>query len=238
VNPSRSRAIAGATTLTLALAGCVPEGPASREEPAPSKPPQAKPSAPAMVFRDDFERAELGSEWRPLSEAWRIARGELCVAGAHNQGVWLTRKIPMNARIAFDARADSADGDIKAELWGDGKSGASSASYDDATGYLVIFGGWRNSRHMLARLDEHGAGPTLTVDPSAEDRRKHPVVPGQRYRFLIERRDGKTVRWWIDDRLVLELADRQPLVGAGHEHFGFNDWTAAVCFDNLEISPL
>ena len=26
--------------------------------------------------------------------------------------------------------------------------------------------------------------------------------------------------------------------GAGHEHLGFNDWDAPVCFDNLKVTPL
>jgi hypothetical protein len=29
-----------------------------------------------------------------------------------------------------------------------------------------------------------------------------------------------------------------PLRGAGHDHFGFNNWQVKVCFDNLKIVPL
>ena len=63
-------------------------------------------------------------------------------------------------------------------------------------------------------------------------------MPGQLYRFKVERTDGKTVRWFVDDIEFLSLADTQPLAGAGHDHFGFNDWDAKVCFDNVRVTPL
>ena len=232
--------------MLVALASCVPEGPAARDEAQVTAPerrtaegadPAGDPELP-LAFRDDFERADLGKSWRVAGGGWRVEGGELCVRGAKNHGVWLRRRLPANARIRFDARADSADGDVKAELWGDGKSGATSASYSNATSYLVIFGGWENSRHVLARIDEHGDDRlSLEIDPRADDGRLKPAALGQRYRFRVERRDGKTIKWWVDDELMLELADREPLAGAGHDHFGFNDWTAPVCFDNLEITP-
>ena len=34
------------------------------------------------------------------------------------------------------------------------------------------------------------------------------------------------------DRVVIGVA------GAGHEHFGLNEWEAPVCFDNLKVTPL
>jgi len=42
----------------------------------------------------------------------------------------------------------------------------------------------------------------------------------------------------VNDVLYFEMVDDDPLQGPGHEHFGFNDWEAPVCFDNLKISPL
>jgi len=228
----------------LLMAGCVPEGAPTSSKPPPRAASRERPSkeSDALLggpFRDDFNRAELGDGWRALSRAWKIAGGELCGDGARNRGVWLRRRIPDNARIEFDARAATDEGDIKVEVWGDGMSGASGPSYDDATSYLFIYGGWRNSRHVLARLDEHAPQRlALEVDPSSDDPRQRAVEQGQVYRFRIERRDKKTVSWWIDELLVHELDDPDPLVGQGHDHFAFNQWTARVCFDNLVITPL
>ena len=93
--------------------------------------------------------------------------------------------------------------------------------------------------HVLARLDEHAADRSeLRVDPGETDPRAQPVLPDRSYRFKIERTDGQTVRYFVDDVEILSLKDSSPLAGDGHEHFGFNDWQVPACFDNLTIIPL
>ena len=237
----------------LLAAACVPEGPPTTDTSAPPPPRPAAPSktAPSKagslpqrppiteVFEDTFDRDALGPDYNALSPAWKIVANKLCVRGARNKGVWLLRKLPVNARIELDAVSESPDGDIKIELWGDGASGATSTSYTNATSYLAIFGGWKNTRHVLARLDEHGEDRlTLEVDATSDDERQRPVAPGQPYRFEIERSNGQSVRMRVNEATYFELWDDEPLAGAGHEHFGFNDWDAPVCFDNLKITPL
>ena len=244
--------VRGATTLALLLSSCVPEGPATLEgAPAAAKPaptaarPRAAdggaPSLPTITapFEDTFDRVELGPDWNVLSPKWKISGGRLCVRGARNRGVWLTRKLPVNARIEFDAYSESSEGDLKAEIWGDGVSGATGTSYTNATSYLAILGGWKNTRHVLARLDEHGDDRLeLEVEPNSDDERARPVEAGQPYRFVIERADGKTVQWSVNGLTLFDLPDPEPLSGAGHEHLGFNEWDAPVCFDNLKVTPL
>lgn len=191
------------------------------------------------VFEDDFERKTVGADWYRLSNVWKIEDGKLCGEGARNKGVWLRRRLPTNARIEFEATSNSPDGDIKAELWGDGMSGATSTSYTNATSYLTIFGGWKNRFHVLARIDEHADDRLeIRVDPGSAEEREKPVVAGRVYAFRVERADGKTVSWWVDGHLMHRLEDPEPLTGEGHEHFGFNDWDVPVCFDNVRITPL
>ncbi|MCC6554394.1 MAG: hypothetical protein IT372_15560 [Polyangiaceae bacterium] len=251
------------TVLALLPFACVPEGPAtgdagapaartaaappSRPRPAPaaSEGPAASAAQPAPAppiteaFEDSFDRVELGPDWSALSPKWRIAGGRLCARGARNRGVWLRRALPENAIVEFDAIAESEEGDLKAELWGDGKSGATSTSYTNATSYLVILGGWKNKKHVLARLDEHGEDRLeLDVDPESDDERARAVEPGQPYRFKIERADGRTLTWSVNEARYFELPDTEPLTGPGHEHLGFNDWDAPVCFDNVRVTPL
>jgi hypothetical protein len=248
-----------------ALGGCVPEGPSTADAgpppkpavaPAPRSSASAKPavasasSVPAVpaapsrppivaVWEDTFDRAELGPDWVSLSPTWKVTNGRLCGRGARNKGVWLQRKLPLNARIEFDAFAESAEGDLKVELWGDGASGATSTSYTNATSYLAILGGWKNTKHVLARLNEHGEDRLeIDVDPNSDDERMRAIAPGQAYHFKVERADGKKVEWSVNGVVYFDLADREPLSGAGHEHLGFNDWDAPVCFDNLKVTPL
>jgi hypothetical protein len=257
----RAGALVAAST---ALCACVPEGPATVDAGAtPSKAPAAAVTAPtahpnarstavaasaapaapqpliSAPWEDAFDRAELGPDWNTLSPAWKIQNGKLCVRGARNHGAWLARRLPVNARIEFEAYAESAEGDLKAELWGDGVSGATASSYTNATSYIAILGGWKNTKHVLARLNEHGEDRLeIDVDPHSDDERMRALAPGQAYHFKVERADGKTVQVSVNGTVYFELADREPLAGAGHEHFGFNDWDAPVCFDNLKVTPL
>jgi hypothetical protein len=222
---------------------------ASAGGPASSKPgskaPPAAVSAVAKsgviktVFADFFDRPEVGPDWNLTSPVWRIEGGQLCGQGARNHPAWLTRRLPTNARIEFEAMSRSPDGDLKVELWGDGKSFAKATSYTDASSYIAIFGGWKNQFHVLARIDEHAKDrPEIKLDPNASDLRARPVRPHNMYQFKIERNDGKTVRWYVDDIEIFSFSDPNPLKGAGHEYLGFNDWDVPVCFDNLKITPL
>jgi Domain of unknown function (DUF6250) len=182
----------------------------------------------------------LGPAWSQAgTDAWRIENGLLCTSNAHNHGVWLQKTLPVNAIIEFDAISDDQVGDLKAEVWGDGRSSATAASYTNATSYLTIFGGWKNTTHAIARLNEHGTDrKEIKVDKKSDDPREQPVTPGQVYHFKIERTDGKTVKWSVNGLEYLTFPDPQPLAGMGHDHFGFNDWEAKVCFDNVKVTPL
>ena len=197
-------------------------------------------SAPlGEVFYDAFDREQLGPYWHATSPAWRLKGGRLCVRGARNHPVWLKRKLPTNARIEFDATSSSPDGDIKAEAWGDGRSAAQGTSYTQASSYLAILGGWKNRLHVLARLNEHGSDRLkVKVDAAGDDLRARPVEPHRPYHFKIERNDGKTVQWLVDDIELFSFSDPRPLRGTGHEHFAFNNWEVRLCFDNLVITPL
>lgn len=190
-------------------------------------------------FEDNFERASLGPDWETTGDFWKIEGGKLCGKGAHNHPVWLRRKLPVNARMEFDAVTYSDDGDLKAEIFGDGRSAASGTTYNDATGYLTIFGGWKNQFHVLARLNEHAPDrPEIRIEPGSDDERARPVTSGQAYHFKVERPDGKTVIWSIGNTVMFRFVDREPLTGPGHDHFGFNDWEVPVCFDNVSIAPI
>jgi len=183
---------------------------------------------------------ELGPNWRQAAtNAWHIENGRLCGQHAQNHGVWLNRVLPVNARIEFDAIAENPDGDLKAEIWGDGQSHATQATYNNATSYLTILGGWKNKFHVLARINEHAPDRReIKVDKDSDDPKDHPVSVGQIYHFKIERNVGKTVRWAVNGLDMLSYDDPSPLAGMGHDHFGFNDWDVKVCFDNVKVTPL
>ncbi|MEZ4363174.1 MAG: hypothetical protein R3B48_23570 [Kofleriaceae bacterium] len=205
----------GSVALALTLAACkVREPPPITER-----------------WSDAFERDQLGGMWNATGPGYQLVDGTLSARGAHNHPLWLRRAIPREVRIEFDAWSQEDRGDLKVELFGDG------ASYDPdggryvATGYEIIFGGWYNSKSMIARLDEHGDAMVQRADVK--------VVPKRRYRWKLER-TGRQVRWFLDDAAepFLQYDDPAPLTGAGHDHFAINNWESDTYFDNLVITPL
>ena len=179
-------------------------------------------------FADDFERSQLGKDYEKTGGNWRIEGGQLHVQGAKNHPLWLLRTLPRDVRVEFDARSESPEGDIKVEVFGDGASYAKEDRYT-ASSYVIVFGGWNNSRNVLARMDEHGDDRVVG--------KPRKVEPGRTYRFRIERIDG-TLRVWVDEGVLMEMNDPDPLSGRGHDHFGFNNWRSELWFDNLKVTPL
>lgn len=179
-----------------------------------------------LVFSDDFERDELGENWKRGkgengSGEWRIEDGWVAGENIKNDPLWLTEKLPSKVRIEFDARAMSETGDLKVEVFGDGSKHES--------GYILIFGGWDNTKDVIARLDEHGDD---RKEQASEGVEKQKV-----YHWAIERTDG-TLRWYMDGELFMAYEDDKPLRGPRNRFFAFNDWKAPVQFDNVEVYDL
>jgi hypothetical protein len=179
-------------------------------------------------YADDFDRAELGPAWRNTGANYHLDKGELVVSMAHNHPLWLTSPIPRDALIELDAWSNDDAGDIKLEVWGDGKSYAKSLEYT-ATSYVFIFGGWHNRLAVIARMNEHGA--------DRKEKAGFPVEKGRKYHFRIERRGGQ-IDWQIDGQPFMAYDDKRALDGPDHAYLGFNDWEAELHFDNLKITPL
>ncbi len=260
---SRLLALAALFAISVLASACVPSGDSpAKERKAASTSWAEDPLVLRAPFEESFERSisaapdagsgdaraivavandyGLGPNWYSTAApgVWRVQAGKLCGQKAYNHGVWLRKPIPANARVEFDAVSDSPTGDIKAELWGDGKSYAKGNSYVEATSYLVLYGAWMNTKHGIARINEHGNDVSFVkVDPGSGEKKQLPVARGQVYHMRVERIDGKTVHMYVDDTLIANFNDATPLVGLGHDHFGFNDWETPVCFDNVKITP-
>ena len=189
-----------------------------------------------LIFSEDFDHPqalerfqvaqpdlgfEAGTQERP---AWRIEDGRLIAHQAHNATLWLTKALPSgDVRVTFTARALTKEGDVKCEFAGDG--------HHHQSGYILINGGWKNTVRAIARQDEHG-------EDRHEDRRcgkRRQCVPHNKdVEWVIERRD-QVLMWYLDGRLVLRYRDAHPLLG---QHFGFNNWSAEVQFDDLRVYQL
>lgn len=211
--------------LTLGLMGCQ-----GCEQPKIAKVLQ-------LPFTEDFNRQELGAMWSSdMSGRWRIKydanknQGRLCVEQARNNPLFLRARLPRDVEIEFDAWATERSGDVKIELFNDGRF--------HATGYVLIHGGWNNSTSIIDRLDEHNPNCRW----KEQNHRKHcrrwkrgGPKRNRRYHWKVTR-SGEFLRWTLDGKLFMQYNDPDPLAGRGHEHFAFSNWIAHVCFDNLKIS--
>ena len=195
--------------------------------------PDAPSTGGTLVFSADFDGGDLDGWNQGDPDAgwkkgdWTIRDGRLHGEKIHNAALWLSRELPSKVRIEFDARALSEKGDVKCEVFGDGRTHQS--------GYILIHGGWDNRITTLARQDEHGEDRKEdNRDCARRGSRPACVEPNLDYHWVIER-TGDDVRWFVDGRLLLVYRDPHPVQGA---HFAFNNWEAPVSFDNLKIFDL
>jgi hypothetical protein len=188
----------------------------------------------ATPFSDTFDRVDLGPDWLDTGHVASIKDGKLSLARAYNHPIWLRRKLPRNVQIDFDAVSRSPAGDLKIELFGDGESFDADKGRYDPTGYMIVMGGWHNSRSIISRLGEHDEAVKAARDRVGSE----PLVDlGRTYHFTVIRR-GANIDWKIDGSPYLSWSDPEPLSGPGHEFFAINDWEADVSFDNLTIRPV
>jgi len=193
--------------------------------------PAADPNVIQQPWTDTFERAALGSDWKDTSNgAWTIRDGGIRGQGGKNHPLWLNKPLPRNVRIELDTWSLSPDGDLKVEVFGDGKTFDPDQGSYTASSYVFIMGGWKNSQSKIARKDEH-----RKEDPARTDVK---VEPGRRYHWTIERKDGGTITWSVDGKQFLTINDDDPLAGPGHDHFAVGNWETEVYVDNLTITPL
>ncbi len=170
-----------------------------------------------IPFQDDYSRTELGDNYFSTGGLWRIVNGQVYAPGVKNNPLWLRAKLPHDVVVEFDARTESSSGDVRAEIFGNGR--------DHPSGYILTYG----STSTLAKLDE-----------KARDRKEsHARKPerGRMYHWKIVR-DGAKLSWYIDGDLFLEDNDPHPLSGPDHDRFGFDTWVTDAYFDNLTIQPL
>ncbi len=212
---SSTRALVAAVAAAIAAPACVvPDPPPIEGE-----------------WTDDYGRGDIGKNYRPTSETYEIDDGVLRVQGAFNHPLWLRKKLPNDVQIDLDVWSSSADGDLKVELFGDGRSYARNKGAYTSTGYVFCMGGWNNTKSFIARGNEHGNDMTTRTTPK--------VVVDQKYRWRIVAKGGR-LDWYVDDMSTpfLSFDDPNPLRGKGHGYFGFNNWQSDAHFDNLTITPL
>lgn len=212
--------------LGLATSGCrstpLPTGPRAETGTAAATQTEVGLTGGTLLFSDDFNREQLGDAYDARTESWSIRDGWIHVERAHNDALWLKHPLPDRVRIEFQARSLHPSGDLKFEVFGDGRTHES--------GYICIFGGWNNRLNIIARRDEHGDDRLVGADGVR-------VEQNRIYQFALVRTDNR-VRWYVDGEPFLTFDDAEPLRGELHRFFGFNNWEVPLQFDDLRIFDL
>ena len=172
-----------------------------------------------LVFQDDFNRAQLGPDYKFQGGDWQIKDDAVHSTKALNKCLWLQKPLPADAVVELEAASMSPRGDVKFTVFADGA--------EHETGYTLILGGWFNTISVIARSDEHGAD-------RKERQHKGAVTPGRRHKFEM-RRIGGRIDWFVDGAAYLSYDDPKPFRGAGHDRFAFCNWESPVFFDNLRV---
>jgi len=171
-----------------------------------------------LTFADPAELAD-----RPTPEgAWEIDDGKLWAAGGErNRAILLAPCAHDPVRIEFEATCYEADGrlgDITVLL----NSVADKRFFGH--GYALTTGSyWNNCT-------------TFYKQGKAIARTEHsPVVSGRRNHVVLEFNRGH-IRYWLNDRIILEAWDETPLAMDASLWIGVRTWATRMSVDNLVVS--
>ncbi len=162
-----------------------------------------------FTYGDDF--ADL-DDWIIGEGSWTT--GSALGSSTGNATLWNRLSFAGDTRVRFQANTVAPDSsNINVIIYGNGSSANS--------GYKFIFGGDGNTSTKIQRL-----GFTLA------ERNDLRIVPGVAYNIQVEK-VGSTLRFYINDKLVLEDTDHSPLV---ETRVALNTFASHVQFNNIQIA--
>lgn len=204
-----------------------------------SKPAQTTKLIPAekagwkLAFSDNFNRNELGGNWKVINGDWKITDGTLCGNGTLiSTKEFLAGNKPGYQRLEFEAASDAQPflffknkpkfkvivSDISSFIHA---KSPKTAETPMNTGYFFQFGGRNNQINQLKK-----AGVMLKVDSNPAKT----IIPDKHHKIVAENDNG-LLRLFIDGALVLETQDKQSILSSEHNKVGFYFFTAAKVFN-------
>ena len=207
--------LAAMLILALALvlvAGCATKPLAQASVKEAAEEPVAEPvQAPAdwtLQFTDNFERKDLGKDWKVLEGDWFIANGMVDGQGT----IVCTRKLTGAHRLEFDAKSNDPC-DLTAIICADERGYRG--------GYFFGFGSDDNDcSKLLVKGKEVKRWDTL-------------ITPGKLHHVVCQR-DGKKLTHIVDGKVVMAYIHEEPLKGEGHQMIGFYIYSSGK-IDNVKI---
>ena len=186
-----------------------------------------------LVFSDDFERKELGKDWKAVAGKWRVEDGALRGGGTLiSSRAFPEDGAPAYLRMEFEAVADMNGA---ASLGAGAKNGRRISDMsallhvkdtdgkEDALrmGYFFQFGGHWNRMNQIVK-----AGEALVFDGKPKIK-----IDRRRVQKIVVENDNGQVSMFVDGRNVLTAKEPQSLIGDGHDRVGFYFYTPARVFN-------
>ncbi|MBA3937590.1 MAG: leucine-rich repeat domain-containing protein [Planctomycetes bacterium] len=179
-----------------------------------------------LVVSDDFSDPEATShKWDIDGASSKVVDGEFHILKSSPCVLILKQSLAGDVRIDWECRFADCDIDdlscfICAESWLPGRQVVQ-------TGYEFKSGAYRNSKNMLKRH-----GKTLFTESFAG------LVPDHVYHARAEK-IGTRLRYLVDDRVVFDVVDPEPLAASGGQaSIGLTCWGADARWDNVRVYTL
>ncbi|MHC4641695.1 MAG: hypothetical protein ACYS32_08620 [Planctomycetota bacterium] len=171
-----------------------------------------------LSFQDDFERAELGSDW--TSNDAVISKGRMLFGSNRPACAKITKAFPADVRIEFDAEAFEGKPpcDLSVTLAAERLSAMS-------WNYLLAFGGENNTVNKII------GGRKLKA---VRDKNPKKLIEPKRKYHIVAAKEGKRLSLVLDGELLLEGHDDQIMGGPGFDAVGLVTWNG-MYVDNVRV---
>ena len=166
-----------------------------------------------LAFQDEFNRNELGADWKIVRGNWQIKNGALSGRG---DAVYINRKFPGDQKLEFDAwvNPDQSPCDL------DGILGDMDMSPYGNKGYLFAFGTYGNN---FSKINRNKTQIVKIASPV--------IVTGKRHHVVCEK-SGSNLLWKIDGKVVATY--QEPFQSLNGNYIGFYIDSAGQ-IDNVKV---
>ncbi len=173
---------------------------------------QAEAEGWKLQFSDDFNREDLGANWKSVRGKWSLRNGMLCADdSAHIVSAW---RFTGDVRLEYEAISDV---ETPCDL-----SGVLNAKWgEEASGCYFGFGG------------QHNKDSFLIVRGEVVKRASLQIVPGRRYQVVCQR-EGTKITFSVDGKVIISHVHDKPIAKEGLDRVGLSVY-APGRFDNVRI---
>ena len=180
-----------------------------------------------LIYEDDFsDTASSVKRWDVSAEQLRNGRLYSADVGDGGNTAIFRQPIYGDIRLSFTVTVESGPlDDVSCTLNGDNSlmHGFRQRFAVVNSGYQFKYGGWQNTRSAILRYQD-----MLTEEKGSA------LAEGATYRVVAQRRDG-TLQMWVDNQLVMEVADADPIAHHGNGIIVLSTWYASLAWDDVRI---